>query len=154
MIDVGLAKRIRMEQTNTLDVIRLDIPASYSYLNVLGACVRTFFDVAEGKSGRSGGLAYNVELAVHEACTNIVEHAYAGVPGRIEIILSLSKEPRRLVVELHDSGRSFKLPEVTNRDFTEPQISGYGLFLIYQLMDEIEYLPQSGDNRWYLIKNL
>jgi serine/threonine-protein kinase RsbW len=142
-----------MEQINTLDVIRLDIPASYNYLNVLGACVRTFFDVAEGKSGHSG-LAYNVELAVHEACTNIVEHAYGGIPGRIEIILSLIKEPRRLVVELHDSGRSFKLSEVTNRDFTEPQINGYGLFLIYQLMDEIEYLPQSGDNRWYLVKNL
>lgn len=153
MIDVGLKQRTRMEQTNTLDLIRLDIPASYSYLNVLGACVRTFFDVAAGKSDNSG-LAYNVELAVHEACTNIVEHAYAGIPGRIEIVLSLIKEPRRLVVELHDSGRSFKLPEVTNRDFSEPQVNGYGLFLIYQLMDEIEYLPQSGDNRWYLVKNL
>lgn len=142
-----------MEQTDTLDVIRLDIPASYTYLNVLGACVRTFFDVAEGQSEHSG-LAYNVELAVHEACTNIVEHAYGGIPGRIEIILSIIKDPRRLVIELHDSGRSFKLPEVTNLDFTEPQINGYGLFLIHQLMDEIEYLPRSGDNRWYLVKNL
>ena len=140
-----------MEQINTHNVVRLDIPASYSYLTVLGACVRTFFDIAEADHSEH---AYNVELAVHEACTNIVEHAYGGIPGRIEIILSLIKEPRRLVVELHDSGRSFKLPEVTNRDFNEPQINGYGLFLIYQLMDEIKYLPQSGDNRWYLVKNL
>lgn len=142
-----------MEQTDSPDVIRLEIPASYNYLNVLGACVRAFFDITDSKAEQSG-LAYNVELAVHEACTNIVEHAYAGIPGRIEIILSLVREPRRLVVELHDSGRSFKLPEISQPDFNEPQVNGYGLFLIYQLMDEIKYQPQSGDNRWYLVKNL
>ncbi|MFZ0544102.1 MAG: ATP-binding protein [Candidatus Promineifilaceae bacterium] len=142
-----------MEQKDAGDVIRLDIPASYTYLKLLGVCVRTFLDIAEEQT-ELNGLAYNVELAVHEACTNIVEHAYAGVPGRIEIILSLVREPRRLVVELHDSGRSFKLPEVKQPDFNEPQINGYGLFLIYQLMDEIKYHPQSGDNHWYLVKNL
>lgn len=140
-----------MEQTDKSNVVRLEIPATYNYLNLLGACVRAFFAIAEGKSD---GLAYNVELAVHEACTNIVEHAYAGLPGRIEIILSLFRDPRRLVVELHDSGRSFKLQEISQPDFNEPPVSGYGLFLIYQLMDEIQYQPQSGDNHWYLVKNL
>lgn len=142
-----------MEPKEKSDLVRLDIPASYNYLNLLGACVRAFFDVAGGKA-TSSGLAYNIELAVHEACTNIVEHAYAGLPGRIEIILSIIREPRRIVIELHDSGRSFQLPEISQPDISEPQINGYGLFLIYQLMDEIRYQPQSGDNRWYLIKNL
>jgi serine/threonine-protein kinase RsbW len=150
---VVLKQRIGMEKSNMSDVVRLEIPASYNYLNLLGACVRAFFDIADGKSEGSG-IAYNIELAVHEACTNIVEHAYAGLPGRIEIILSLIREPKRLVVELHDSGRSFKLPEITRPDIHEPQINGYGLFLIYQLMDEIRYQPQTGDNRWYLVKNL
>lgn len=153
MTYVAVWQRIYMEQTEIPDVIRLEIPASYNYLNVLGACVRAFFDVANGRPDQSG-VAYNVELAVHEACTNIVEHAYAGIPGRIEIILSLVREPRRVVVELHDSGRSFEIPEVTQPDVHDPRVNGYGLFLIYQLMDEIRYLPQSGDNRWYLVKNL
>lgn len=153
MIGVGQKQRIRMEHIDVPDVIQLEIPASYKYLSVLGACVRAFFEITGGKIDQSG-LAYNVELAVHEACTNIVEHAYAGIPGRIEIILSLIREPRQLVVELHDSGRSFKLPEISKPDPQKPQINGYGLFLIYQLMDEIKYQPQSGDNRWYLIKNL
>lgn len=142
-----------MEPNDKSDLVRLEIPASYNYLNLLGSCVRAFIDVTGGKAGGSG-LAYNVELAVHEACTNIVEHAYAGLPGRIEIVLSVVREPRRLVVELHDSGRSFHLPEISQPDFQEPQINGYGLFLIYQLMDEIKYQPGSGDNRWYLVKNL
>jgi len=142
-----------MEELDKPDVVRLEIPAAYNYLNLLGVCVRSFFDIAEGKSQRSG-TAYNVELAVHEACTNIVEHAYAGMPGRINIILSLFQNPKRLVVELHDSGRSFQLPEITQPDIREPQINGYGLFLIYQLMDEIKYQPKSGDNHWFLVKNL
>jgi serine/threonine-protein kinase RsbW len=70
-----------MEQINKSDVVRLEIPAAYNYLNLLGSCVRAFFDIADGKS-QGSGVAYNVELAVHEACTNIVEHAYAGLPGR------------------------------------------------------------------------
>jgi serine/threonine-protein kinase RsbW len=142
-----------MEEIDLVDVVRLEIPASFSYLNVLGACVRSFFTTVAAES-ELNGVAYNVELAVHEACTNIVEHAYAGISGRIEITMSLIREPHQLVVELHDSGRSFQLPEVTQQDFSEPQISGYGLFLIHQLMDEISYHPQSGDNRWYLVKNL
>jgi serine/threonine-protein kinase RsbW len=150
---VAVKQRIGMEQINKSDVVRLEIPAAYKYLNLLGSCVRAFFEIADNKS-QGSGVAYNVELAVHEACTNIVEHAYAGLPGRIVIILSLVRDPRRLVVELHDTGRSFQLPEITQPDIQEPQVNGYGLFLIYQLMDEIKYQPQLGDNRWYLIKNL
>lgn len=142
-----------MEEIEMIDVVNLEIPASFKYLNILGAYVRSYFNTAVDESEISG-VAYNVELAVHEACTNIVEHAYAGISGRIKITLSLVKEPHRLVIELHDSGRSFQLPEVTQLDYSEPQISGYGLFLIHQLMDEISYYPQSGDNRWYLVKNL
>ncbi|MBK8988817.1 MAG: ATP-binding protein [Chloroflexi bacterium] len=97
-------------------------------------------------------LFYNIELAVHEACTNIVEHAYAGISGRIEIAFTLLEEPRQFIIELHDRGQSFNLADVVAPNFEQPQTSGYGLFLVHQLMDEVAYFPEPGNNRWRLVK--
>jgi len=99
-------------------------------------------------------VVYKLKLAAHEVCTNIVEHAYAGIGGRIYISLSLAKEPREFIVDLVDSGRSFSLPEVHQPNQDEIQTSGYGLFLIYQLMDQVDYDPQIGNNHWRLVKKL
>ncbi|MCB8987612.1 MAG: ATP-binding protein [Ardenticatenaceae bacterium] len=98
-------------------------------------------------------LFYNIELAVHEACTNIVEHAYAGISGRIEIAFTLSEEHRQFIIELRDRGQSFNLADVQSPDLEQPQTSGYGLFLVHQLMDEVSYFPEPGNNRWRLVKN-
>lgn len=134
-------------------MIRLEFPASYKYLNVLEACITAMLDRVESVPERNT-LAYNITLAVHETCTNIVEHAYADRAGLIKAILSLADEPRRLVIDLHDTGRSFSMPDVQQPNLEEVQTNGYGLYLIHELMDEVIYRPQSGNNRWRLVKNL
>lgn len=135
------------------DTIKLDVPATHKYLNVVGACITAILERIEGIA-EMGTLAYSVELAVHETCTNIVEHAYAGVNGRIQMAISLHEAPKRLVIELQDSGRSFDPTQVPEPNLEESQVNGYGLFLMHQLMDHVDYYPQSGQNRWCLIKNL
>jgi serine/threonine-protein kinase RsbW len=134
-------------------VIRLELPATHKYLSVLEACISAMLERVESIPERNT-LSYNVTLAVHETCTNIVEHAYAERAGTIKAILSLVDEPRRLVIDLYDTGRSFSMPEVQQPNLEEVQTNGYGLFLIHELMDEVSYHPQSGDNRWRLVKNL
>jgi len=135
------------------DVIRLDLPATHKYLNLLGACVGEMLsrldDVADIES-----TVYNLQLAVQECCANIVDHAYDGGDGRIYVTLTLIDEPRRLVVELHDNGRAFEPELVPQPALGEPRVRGYGLFLMRQLLDEVDYLPQPGDNRWRLVKHL
>jgi serine/threonine-protein kinase RsbW len=136
------------------DVIRLELPATHKYLSVLEACVSAMLERVESIPERNT-LAYNVTLAVHETCTNIVEHAYAGRAGTIKATLSLADEPRRLVIDLYDTGRPFTMPsDIQQPNLEEVQTNGYGLFLIHELMDEVSYRPQSGDNRWRLVKNL
>ncbi|PLS82941.1 MAG: ATP-binding protein [Chloroflexi bacterium] len=100
-------------------------------------------------------VSYNIQLAVHEACTNIVEHAYAGRnDGRIKIALMLDEQPRRLVVDIHDTGGSFDITQAREPNLDDAQIHGYGLFLIRNLMDEMSYTPGPSNNRWHLVKHL
>lgn len=133
------------------DVVRLNVPAQHKFLNVIGNCIRSLITNESSVSDKDA-LIYNIELAVHEACANIVEHAYAGLSGRIEVAFTLVQEPRKLVVELGDNGRSFDLSSVSAPDLDQPHTSGYGLFLVHQLMDKVEYHPDPGNNLWRLTK--
>lgn len=133
------------------EVVRLNLPAQHKFLNVVGTCIRALIINESGVSDRDA-LIYNIELAVHEACANIVEHAYAGLSGRIEVIFTLVQKPRQFIIELGDNGRSFALDSVSAPDLNQPHTSGYGLFLVHQLMDQVEYYPEPGNNRWRLTK--
>jgi serine/threonine-protein kinase RsbW len=142
-----------MNQVQEGDIVRLDLPASYKYLNVVSSCLAAVLERLEGVSEREM-VAYNVELAVHETCTNIVEHAYEGAPGRIEVAISVCNTPRQVVVEVHDTGRAFDMTQVKEPDLSQAHTNGYGLFLMHRLVDEVTYAPQSGNNHWRLVKNL
>ena len=140
-----------MDQTT----IKLDLPASNKHLNVLGACVSAILDRVDKLKDRDT-VAYNMELALHETCTNIVNHAYGNKKkGRIKIELSLVEKPKRqLVIDLRDTGKSFDLKKAKEPKLEEAQVHGYGLYLMKQLLDEVIYEPETGNNHWKLVKNL
>jgi serine/threonine-protein kinase RsbW len=151
---VNAARKNQEEMTEVYlksDVVRLNVPAQHKFLNVVGNCIRSLITNESAVSDKDA-LIYNIELAVHEACANIVEHAYAGLPGRIEVAFILVEMPRQLVVELKDNGRSFDLSSVSEPDLDQPHTGGYGLFLVHQLMDLVEYQPDPGNNLWRLTK--
>lgn len=136
------------------DDLRLDLPATNKYLNVLGACLDAFIARIEGLDDPRV-TAYNVQLAVNEIVANIVAHAYAGAPGgRVAMVVRLIQEPRRLVVELADTGGAFDPTTVAEPDLDDVQIHGYGLFLARSLMDDVAYARQQDRNEWRLIKYL
>jgi serine/threonine-protein kinase RsbW len=83
-----------------------------------------------------------VQLAVDEACANVVDHAYDGLlPGDMEIVCGL--DGLEFVVLVRDWGQRFDPDEVAVPDVTAPlderSLGGLGLFLIHQVMDRIEY---------------
>ena len=138
------------------EVIRLDLPARYTYLHILSECIADMLRLVDGVSDAET-LTYNVQLAAHEACTNIVNHAYAGQSvgeGRIDVSLVLHPGTRRLEIELRDTGRSFDPDVVPQPSLNEAQVHGYGLFLIRNLMDDVTYTSHAGKNHWNLVKNL
>ncbi len=144
-----------MQERNSLatDTITLDIPADLRYVNVLGASVCAFLtnveELADPEITR-----YNLELAIYEIGANIVNHAYANRHGRIRMSATLSRQPLQVTITLEDTGVSFDPSVVPEPRFGELQEHGYGLFLVTQLMDEVEYRPTNVGNTWKLIKYL
>ncbi|MBN1147421.1 MAG: ATP-binding protein [Anaerolineales bacterium] len=100
---------------------------------------------------------YDLQLAVDEACANIVTHGYTGMaPGAITLALELS--PRQVIVTIKDSGRSFepKEPAAPDRvaNLEERRVGGLGLLFIYKKMDEVSYETTADGNRMTLVKRL
>jgi serine/threonine-protein kinase RsbW len=136
------------------EVIRLDLPATHKHLNILSACIAEMLTRIDNISEREA-LTYNLQLAAHEACANIIDHAYVGdVEQRIIITLTLAAPPRRMIIDLHDTGYSFDITTVPEPNLNEAHDHGYGLFLMRSLMDEVSYIAQPRGNHWSLVKHL
>lgn len=99
-----------------------------------------------GNAAQEAGLdetgVYAVQLAVDEACTNIIEHAYGGEGvGTIGITTIVSDDG--LTVILRDTGKSFNPDSVpipvTNLPLEEIQPRGIGLYLMRKMMDDIQF---------------
>lgn len=136
------------------DAFRLDLPAANKYLNVLGACLDAFIERIEGVA-EPRVTAYNVQLAVNEIFANIVTHAYDDAPdGRVDIVAMLASDPRRLLIDISDTGIGFDPATVAEPDLEDVQIHGYGLFLARSLMDDVAYTRRPDGNNWRLIKYL
>ncbi|MBL6983646.1 MAG: ATP-binding protein, partial [Anaerolineales bacterium] len=85
---------------------------------------------------------YSVQLAVDEACTNIIEHGYGG-EGRGDIVCSCDPTEEGILIVIKDWGQHFSPDEIAEPDFDVPleklQSRGAGLFLMRKVMDEIDF---------------
>ena len=110
-----------------------------------------------GLPGVTDEILYDVQLAVDEACTNIISHGYADLnPG--SIILDLAIDPDKLTATLTDFGHSFEpsnaqAPDV-NAPMEERELGGFGLFFIQQSVDDMNYQVTEDGNRMILTKYL
>ena len=80
----------------------------------------------------------DLKLAVTEACSNVVRHAYPGSEGgEIELELLARDDRLELVVEDHGTGMALPLPAAP-----EPsERGGMGLPIIRAVVDELEISP-------------
>ena len=105
----------------------------------------------------SAQTVYDIQLAVDEACTNIITHGYASMdPG--SIILALELFSRQVVVTITDFGHPFEPYEPPTPDveavLEDQLVGGFGLFFIYQTMDKIFYASKEDGNHLTFIKRL
>lgn len=97
-------------------------------------------------------------LAVDEAVTNIMEHAYDNdLEGELDVELILEYDNTRFEVVIRDSGKEFDprtLEVVDVREHVRKGSKhGLGIFLIRQIMDEINYnFVQGVRNELQMIK--
>jgi serine/threonine-protein kinase RsbW len=96
-----------------------------------------------------------VQLAVEEACTNIILHAYEGRAGFLCVFVRV--EENRLKIMIEDDGPPFDptahttLHGLTHDDIERP-VGGWGIGLIRAFIDEITYERRLGKNILCLVK--
>lgn len=99
--------------------------------------------------------AYHCQLAVDEACTNIIEHGYGGESAENSILVACSSPaPGCLMVEIADSAPAFNpLTADTQADrghSCSGSPGGWGVSFIKSLMDSVEYRYEHGQNHLLL----
>jgi serine/threonine-protein kinase RsbW len=113
--------------------------------------VREFVGNEAQKCGLDASAVYAVQLAVDEAFSNIIEHAYGGeCVSKIECKCQIASSG--LTITLRDCGTPFDPSVVPDPDLSadlkDRDIGGLGLYFIHQLMDEVEFTflpdPETG----------
>ena len=148
---IGDLKRMRLVDDTTMlllqepagksahQVLALEFPAQPGEMRGVRAALRTALDGEEV----APELRDKLVLAVDEACTNIMRHAYCGCEGNIA--LRLLRERDMLVFELADEAPPSDPSRMTPRDLGECRPGGLGVAFIDTLMDEWRIEPgQSG----------
>ena len=104
--------------------------------------VRDFVAESAEECGLEPAAVYAVQLAVDEAFTNIVEHAYGGESNE-KIECACQMVGGDLEVTLIDCGKPFDPSLVPGpnleAELEEREVGGLGLYFIFQLMDEVQF---------------
>ncbi|MCK2037538.1 ATP-binding protein [Microbacterium sp. SSW1-49] len=100
----------------------------------------------------AAAMLSRAELAVHEACMNVIEHA--GLPEGSEIDLELELTTDRLTIRVSDAGDVFDLDAVADPAPHTLQEGGYGVKIIRSLVDELTYRRSNSMNELELRLNL
>jgi serine/threonine-protein kinase RsbW len=136
-----------------LHAIRLTIPAKAEYIT-LGRLALT--GIARlGDEPFSQEVLGDLKLALTEACTNSVRHAYSGGDGTVEILYELHSD--RLVVEVSDRGNGFAPPARDGRALEAEDLAegGLGIAIIEALADEVEISERAeGGSHLRFVKRL
>jgi serine/threonine-protein kinase RsbW len=121
-------------------IVALTVPAQAEFI-ALGRLALTGLARTRALSGE---MVADLKLALTEACSNSVRHAYdEGREGVVEIVYELSDD--RIAIQVTDDGSGFD-PETLERAQEELDEGGLGIAIIRALTDELEIgaRPQGG----------
>lgn len=141
-IELGAAEGAR--------IVRLRLPASPEYI-ALSRLALT--GLAEARTFEADALA-DLKLAITEAVSNSVRHAYGESGGHVDVRYELRAD--RITIEIVDDGNGFDPEETPAFDGDELSEGGLGIAIIRTIADEleIESRPGARGSRLRFVKNL
>jgi serine/threonine-protein kinase RsbW len=106
------------------------------------ASISNFVEEAAKQAGLDHKATYAVQLAVDEACCNIIDHAYGGEGiGDIQCSIQVGKDT--LTIILVDRGQPYSPKKVPQPNLDLPiskvKTRGVGLYLMRKMMDTVSY---------------
>lgn len=137
----------------TKQIQTLSVEASTEHL----AKVRDFVAAHAEKIGLSQKDISEIRLAVDEAYTNIIKHAYKDSMEK-KVKIKIGSDTDRLWISLMDEGKSFDPSTYSEPDLIkrikEKKRGGMGVYLIRKLMDQVQYSRKGQTNEIRMVKNL
>ena len=112
--------------------IRLAIPARPEYISLCRLALTGLSHVRE----LSEETLADLKLALTEACSNSVRHAYPDGEGVVEVSYALAAD--RIVIEVSDNGEGFDLADRSTSDADQLTEGGLGIAIIRAIADEFE----------------
>lgn len=128
---------------------RLVVPSDTKYLQLIGDYISNIAKIA----GFSIEEIKKIELAVDEACTNVIEHAYNSNSGR-HFTIRTYFTAKELGIIIQDKGKPFNSKLLEKPLFVDKsEEGGMGLILMRKIMDEVKFaLKKGGEKEFHLIK--
>ncbi|GAC1362801.1 MAG: anti-sigma factor antagonist [Herpetosiphon sp.] len=132
----------------------LEVPAKLDSL----LTINSFVVDAAHRAGLDEHAVWEVQLAVDEAATNVIQHAYPALPSPGRMWVEVDQRDDTLRVTLRDQGSPFDPVAVPEPDLNSPleqrKTGGLGLFLMRRLMDDVVFYRENGQNMLVMEKRL
>tara|TARA_B100000609_G_C17165319_1_gene408528 strand:+ start:720 stop:1133 length:414 start_codon:yes stop_codon:yes gene_type:complete len=122
----------------------------------MGALCSEFHEFLKGTELASATV-YVLDLALEEMVTNIIKYGYDDKGGHnIRVEVEIGDEAAHMLIE--DDGHEFDplnqaMPDL-DRDITEREIGGVGIFLTRNMVSEINYSRENNKNKLRITVNL
>jgi anti-anti-sigma factor len=115
------------------------------------------FVVTEARAaGLDEHAVWEVQLAVDEAATNVIQHSYKQVKGSLTVAVDCVDN--EFLIQLNDRGKPFDPDNVPEPDLVSPleerKTGGLGLYLMRKLMDRVEFTFHDGENVLLMAKRI
>ncbi|MBL8228936.1 MAG: ATP-binding protein [Bryobacterales bacterium] len=132
----------------------LHVPSSTENL----ALIRDFVANIGKQAGLSESELSMIELAVDEACANVIEHAYA-MDQTQEVMVRARLDADQVEITVIDTGKGFDPSGVVQKDLKrlveERRSGGLGMRMMKLVMDEVQYQIKPGErNELRMVKKL
>ncbi|TFB12612.1 ATP-binding protein [Candidatus Marinimicrobia bacterium MT.SAG.4] len=126
-----------MDKVSNKDFV-LKIPTQSTNLKI----IRDFITDIARKAGFDELASFDIALAVDEACTNVIKHAYRGGDDK-EITVKVRYDSDKIIISISDTGKGFKSEledeAAVKKRLNSLQRGGLGIFLMKKTMDEVVF---------------
>lgn len=116
--------------------LEIEIPTQTRYLGLIGNIGEQLAWDLIDYAGDRDLLAYNLNLVLTEALSNVIKHADCDNQA---LRVCISIEGNSLSIQVHDQGLGFDLEGISSPDPDDLCERGRGIFLIRHLMDSVNY---------------
>ena len=130
------------------DAVVITVPSHPKYLSMVRSAT-----VNMGKLyGMEDPVTEDIKLAVDEACSNVIKHAYRGDTSK-KIVIKYKIMQNGLAVIIEDSGIKANLKSIKGKDLDDVRPGGLGIHFIKRVFDVFKFDEKKKEgNRLILIK--